>query len=50
MKTIRKAKEIQNIKKSVVKTTDMVSTMRAHATSCGGECYDCDSCGGSITH
>lgn len=50
MKTIRKAKEIQNIKKNVIKVEDLVSTMKAHAVSCGGECNDCDSCGVSITH
>lgn len=50
MKTIREAKEIQNVKKNVIKVEDMISTMKAHAVSCSGECNDCDNCGGAITH
>lgn len=35
--------------KKLSKHTSMAD-LRSHSLSCGGECWDCDSCGGSITH
>lgn len=47
MTVIRKATTAQVAKLENKASTD---ELHFHNASCGGECWDCDSCGGSATH
>lgn len=47
MTIIREATEVQVNKLESLTTT---KDLQAQNVSCSGECWDCDSCGGSQTH
>ena len=47
MLVLREASPLQAAK---VAATISYSEVNSNCSSCPGECWDCDSCGGSVTH
>lgn len=43
-------KDTENVQIAKLYASVSIDQMTVQAASCGGECWDCDSCGGSATH